>query len=23
TDATAIQSPPPSKNIFQVGTRRD
>jgi spermidine synthase len=23
TDATAIPSPPPSKNIFQVGTRRD
>jgi hypothetical protein len=23
TDATAVQSPPPSKNIFQVGTRGD
>ncbi|WP_349898782.1 spermidine synthase [Parafrigoribacterium soli] len=23
TDATAIQSPPPSKNVFQVGTRHD
>jgi len=23
TDATAIPSPPPSKNVFQVGTRRD
>ncbi|MEO7124060.1 MAG: fused MFS/spermidine synthase [Lacisediminihabitans sp.] len=23
TDATATQSPPPSKNIFQVGTRRE
>ncbi len=23
TDATAVQSPPPSKNIFQIGTRGD